>query len=132
MKASEVFKREIVGDPTEFKHRWIAALKSGKYRQGTGRLKLTHHVATEIESRKKIYRDDFCCLGVGCEIISPEGFIDRGTTWGSSYYYVEWMTDEGRGLTVTLINLNDSENKSFNQIADFIALNVEDDEPVSN
>ena len=44
------------------KNKWIKALRSGKYRQGTGRLKL-------------MYR--YCCLGVLADI--------QGATWCNDY-----------------------------------------------
>lgn len=37
----------------ELKRKWVAALRSGKYKQGTGEL---------------FYRDEYCCLGVLCEV----------------------------------------------------------------
>lgn len=45
--------------PAEFKANWIAALRSGKYRQSTCYLNTAN---------------GFCCLGVACDIVDP-------TTW---------------------------------------------------
>lgn len=61
----------------EFKAEWIAALRSGEYRQGVGAL-----------VRKKGGVEEFCCLGVACEIGVKKGILKRveieGT--GSGYY----------------------------------------------
>lgn len=43
--------------PHEFKYLWIAALRSGKYKQAQGRLK------TDV---------GFCCLGVACDMVDPQ------------------------------------------------------------
>lgn len=56
-------------DP-KLKAEWVAALRSGKYQQGTGELRSKH--------------DEFCCLGVLCDLIRPHGWKEspQGT------YYV--------------------------------------------
>lgn len=46
----------------EIRDEWAAALESGKYKQGTGYL---HAVET----------DEYCCLGVLCEIAKAKGII---------------------------------------------------------
>lgn len=50
-------------DP-ELKAKWVAELRSGKYKQANGRLK-TYDSEGEI---------CHCCLGVLCEIVAPDGF----------------------------------------------------------
>jgi hypothetical protein len=42
----------------EIKGRWVTALRSGKYRQGQGRLRREN--------------ETFCCLGVLCDIVAPD------------------------------------------------------------
>lgn len=44
----------------EIKAQWVAALRSGEYRQGEGML---HHVRD----------DNYCCLGVLCDLASKAG-----------------------------------------------------------
>jgi hypothetical protein len=44
---------------TEIKQKWIDALRSGDYQQGTGRLRSN---------------DGFCCLGVLCDLYAQEHF----------------------------------------------------------
>ena len=53
-------------DPV-FKEKWLAALRSGKYRKGA------HALRAEYED------DDgpsFCCLGVACDLIDPDAWND--------------------------------------------------------
>jgi len=42
----------------EIKAKWIAALRSGEYQQGSGALKIEHHNGTV----------EHCCLGVLAEL----------------------------------------------------------------
>ena len=51
----------------EIKARWLAALRSGKYKQGRGRL----------ARKSDAGEDQFCCLGVLCELAVEDGVIDR-------------------------------------------------------
>ena len=44
--------------------RWVAALRSGKYRQGQGGLRTG---------------DRYCCLGVLCDLADPEGWEELGS-----------------------------------------------------
>jgi hypothetical protein len=46
----------------EFRRRWVAALRSGDYRQGRGALKTKFGGMAE-----------YCCLGVLCEVLGIEG-----------------------------------------------------------
>lgn len=45
--------------PRRLKGRWLRALRSGKYKQCTGELRR---------------RDEFCCLGVLCDVIDPKSW----------------------------------------------------------
>lgn len=42
----------------EWKARWVEALRSGRYKQGRDQLRTEH--------------DEFCCLGVLCDIVAPD------------------------------------------------------------
>ena len=94
----------------------IEALHSGKYKQGTGRLR----------------RDDtFCCLGVACDLIDPSGwngnsYIEQNESI-SAYLAPNSIINKygfncGRGFDLnnhTLSSLNDN-GKSFKEIADML------------
>lgn len=94
---------------------WCKALRSGEYRQGTGQLCGDH---------------EYCCLGVLCDTIDPgswkpgEGYNGKYMTWRNFFGNVP------SGLLPIntqrdAINLNDSQGKSFTEIADWIEQNVE-------
>ena len=110
------------------KTRWIRALRSDKYKQTTS-----------------ILRDGpgegYCCLGVLCDIIDPEGWGAESDDYDYEDYESKW-TYKGdveedtlpvslrKRLNIenqhveTLINMNDTENKSFTEIADWIQENL--------
>lgn len=46
----------------QLKQKWLEALRSGKYEQGSGVLR------TETNR--------FCCLGVLCDVVDPTGWLD--------------------------------------------------------
>ena len=100
--------------PKEFAEKWIAALRSGEYKQGLF----------------KLYRDSsktFCCLGVACAVegininnIIGELFIRKGI---SEKIPKILCGDTLYGLPATLSDMNDT-GKSFEEIADWIEQNV--------
>jgi hypothetical protein len=107
-------------DP-EFKKKWVAALRSGEYEQGVGKLR-------SLDNK-------FCCLGVACDLVDP-------TQWSKmyelDYYYwgrYEWETlpnavrsvisRYGQSINTSgLIHRNDISLWSFAQIADWIEENL--------
>ncbi len=101
----------------DLKQRWVAALRSGQYEQGTDYLVSEHPDAG---------RAQYCCLGVLCELLQPN------SDWGS-------LRDEGaeqlsnqacENLDIPynemtkLTLLNDIQKRSFSQIADYIEANL--------
>lgn len=60
----------------EIKERWIEALESGKYPQGRGALRRT---------RPNASADEFCCLGVLCDIMEPEMWTGDGDGYWQHY-----------------------------------------------
>lgn len=101
----------------EIKAKWVEALRSEKYVQGRGCLR-------DLEQ-------NFCCLGVLCDIVSPEKWVPDTYIGGyriddnSGVPPVEFI--EPLGLEVSerdaLWNMND-EGKSFSEIADYIDANL--------
>ena len=112
----------------EVKKKWLEALRSGKYKQGRWALRNGDN--------------EYCCLGVLCEVARREGVIPNPRSIGKgedkTYIYGKGFDREGsilpRGVTgwaglsngnpsVSGHNLsvwNDSERKSFAEIADLI------------
>ena len=125
----------------EIKAKWVAALRSGEYKQGTCFLR------KDYPDR---YAPDFCCLGVLCDIAAKEGIIDweiqtwhGGETWYASSTktlhdknserlpacVMEWagldkvdpdlmLSDWRRSVPVS--ELNDRERLDFERIAELI------------
>jgi hypothetical protein len=105
----------------DVKTKWTAALRSGRYRQGTGYL----------------HRGDaFCCFGVLCDVVGLECRTDtEGIThyrFGSNDVW-DWDFQAVRGdlwksvgaaAERALIAKNDLGRESFATIADWIDANV--------
>jgi hypothetical protein len=72
----------------EIKERWLAALRSDQYEQGTGRLGM----------RGTDGQEKFCCLGVLCELARQDGAIKRdelasGNPNVAAYTYSGYSSD---------------------------------------
>ena len=103
-------------DP-EFKAQWLAALRSGEYKQGRCAL--------------RSIRDEYCCLGVACDVIDPNQWrsqfgMDTPPSWGSSMPsavttlpFMGGLAEEASELAA----MNDNGN-SFAVIADWIEENL--------
>lgn len=98
----------------ELKRKWVNALFSGEYKQGRGALRGGEN------------NDEFCCLGVLCDIYDS-------SFWDGFLYDVNDCTLpdfilEATNLKVSnesdLINLNDAEKLSFEEIARWIEVNL--------
>jgi hypothetical protein len=91
-------------DP-ELKAKWVAALRSGEYQQTTGQL------------RK---RDGYCCLGVLCAAIAAD--YDPG----NGFLPMKFADEAGISGKVesSLIEMNDTQRKTFPEIADWIEENL--------
>lgn len=118
----------------DVKERWITTLRSGEYPQ-----------------TRKVLRDvhGYCCLGVLCDIIDPDGW-DRpdDRPYGAKDQHLgssnvpspEILEAAGIGedeifqaadneedelyVLSELMNLNDRQRKNFNEIADWIEVNL--------
>lgn len=119
----------------EVRDEWVAALRSGDYKQGTGALRTTEDDG-----------DQYCCLGVLCELavkhqVIPAAELD-GNLWtygqgdDTSEAYLpdavqQWAGVERRGVLelpgVRFVSLADENDrgKRFDQIADLIDQSVE-------
>ena len=106
------------------KKRWLKALRSDEYVQGAGLL-----------ARPAGDYDEFCCLGVLCDVLGEE--------FEETAYGALGVAVNGFGLSTSalpnrlleqvsmsdmqqsrLINMNDTQGKSFEQIADWIESNL--------
>ena len=108
----------------DIREKWVAALRSGKYEQGQNNLR-------SVDNK-------FCCLGVLCDIIDNTKWetFEKANSAKKTYPF----TYEGFSGTITndlkkiaglpndkigpLMNMNDEENKSFAEIADWIETNL--------
>ncbi len=127
-KAEESCKVALMD--AQLKKEWVAALRSGKYKHGVGRL---HRVGWEEDAP-----DEFCCLGVLCEVMGVEPIsTEQGMSFAYgkerctctlSYEIVKQSKLEGEvvGTTVQrkLTSMNDRGVKTFVNIADWIEANL--------
>lgn len=90
-------------DP-EIKAKWVAALRSGEYKQTRGMLK-----------KEGPDGPSFCCLGVLADVIGegevPPGYAELNYRGGQAP--PTWAQSD-------LVRLNDGRRWTFNQIADYI------------
>jgi len=113
---------------------WIKALRSGKYKQGSGRL-------VRLVQRGG---EEYCCMGVACEIFmttkkgksvlkKDSGRYIYGAdreSYGMPVCVSKWLgLDRGEHSddvktkhTDSIVNWNDNLNMTFNQIADELEL----------
>lgn len=101
----------------DLKAKWVAALRSGEYIQGTTFLYLEPH-----SSRND--KETFCCLGVLCDIKFPKTFKTDENPNDQKYYNAVRLDIEGtyvwNGHADTLMRMNDDFYKTFAEIADYI------------
>ena len=107
------------------KMKWVDALRSGKYKQG-------HTVLRDKN-------DNYCCLGVLCDISNAKWdsdglneYVTRGATiypnreniGKAAMNTLEQDYVTGDSVGTHLWRMNDDENISFTQIADWIEHNL--------
>lgn len=108
----------------DIKAKWVAALRSGAFVQANTQLK-------KVAGGKITY----CCLGVLCELadiqLRPIGNDHNNEyyrTWETTDSYLGPKALAAVGLTPDeqrhLAKLNDSQGKTFAQIADYIEANL--------
>lgn len=95
--------------PKTFKRKWIAALRSGKFKQGHGRL---------FDHKENSY----CCLGVACKVHKPNlepyggAIIDSLDEVPKGAIKVLVL----HGVQDKLVTMNDDRKLSFKRIASYI------------
>jgi hypothetical protein len=119
----------------DLKQRWLDALRSGRYQQTTG-----------ILSRYLDHEDEvcgYCCLGVLCDIIDPRWSPKTGNAryWAAlpdnerAYPYLSQLLGASPNIMtevdakaldprIKLVDLNDTQQKNFRVIADWIERNI--------
>jgi hypothetical protein len=120
---------------TALKDRWVKALRSGKYQQGKSKLRKL--ATTSIGDTTEPQQEQFCCLGVLCDLVEPKLWEKRHDEWangsdedGCGMPREELQRKLGLNKPVTrsdetttiadkLAEMND-EGKSFKQIANWI------------
>lgn len=106
--------------PIDFKTKWVAALRSGEYKQTDGKLYRSGFERTSLKT-------GYCCLGVACIVAGyPKEELAGLSIIPQRFYKVPAMLCGGVGeryAVQALTNLNDMKNYSFNQIADYIEQN---------
>lgn len=110
----------------EVKEKWVAALRSGDYKQGFNRLKT---VMNDLDGKDV---SSYCCLGVLCDLASKEGIIKElnhgffGTSLNNCNQFslpvevAKWVEIDMTGEMTILARYNDKHKLTFNQISDFI------------
>ena len=113
-------KTSKINNP-ELKAKWIAALRSGEYSQGRGKLKRNN---TELQP-------SFCCLGVLCDIVKPDGWEGlrhnfSGKSVQEEYPNLNEMKKIGiyTSTVKKLATMNDDDGLPFSKIADYIEKNL--------
>lgn len=96
--------------------KWVAALRSGEFTQGTGRL-----VARDPDTNEVI---GHCCLGVACVLAQRAtgvGFVERELPPRRVQRWLGLSTVEGTiEGDFSLVEHNDNNGVTFDEIADLI------------
>jgi len=113
-------KKQTQKLPKAFKKKWVAALRSGKYKQGNNKL-------AELTSGGVIH----CCLGVACEVAGSktEKLYDYGVIYkdiAKNKYIPKLLKGTANKdfkpfnpIVKKLVDMNDG-GKSFKYIASYI------------
>jgi len=102
----------------EQKAKWVAALRSGKYKQG-------------FEGFLRTKQDEYCCLGVLYEVCEFGKWSNSTSEYPSRAWAIDsgrdgWLDEDllSRDTQVVYASLNDQAKKSFSEIADYIEQNL--------
>ena len=102
----------------DYKEKWLEALRSGNYVQGCGQL--------------KSYNNEFCCLGVLCDVVSKNNEIFKwdGIKFDGIYGYLSHNIMNIVGISFNeqqyLSDMNESikQKRTFKDIAKYIEENL--------
>lgn len=104
--------------PKAFKKKWVAALRSGKYKQGQHSL---HNSGANT----------YCCLGVAYKIVGytnkkliGQAQLDVDKDYRKVPAVLREKCEAENDLTSKLIDMNDSDRTSFKRIANWIEKNL--------
>jgi hypothetical protein len=105
--------------PKEFAEKWIAALRSGEYKQGHSML-----------ARQLVGGTCYCCLGIACVVSGYEYDAIVGSWWIEADRHPlapKEITGDGgdNELVHNLHKMNDQYNSTFPEIAEWIEANCE-------
>lgn len=106
--------------PKEFATKWVEALRSGDYEQGNGELKTP-------------YKNNYCCLGVACQIADVKRISGRGWIGYKDSHFARpnkkipplLIGDCNENKFVQQVSSMNDNGKTFTYIANFIEKNVE-------
>jgi len=100
----------------DLKQKWVNALRSGNYTQGRRVLRTADN--------------EYCCLGVLCDVTDQSKWVlpDIGKFYAWDGYIglppISWDSDMLDSKMFVLANLNDDQQRSFSEIADWIEENL--------
>jgi len=114
---------------------WLAALRSGKYQQVREALYGTiYGDVKDAEGERDILGNGYCCLGVLAQVVDPArktwdpetgGYFGGSPSVGPDANVVAQIALVGSELPVErLASMNDSDNLTFPEIADWIEANI--------
>lgn len=105
--------------------KWLTALRSGKYE------KVTHSLREEIYENKFGY----CALGVAMKVAEDNGVPIAEAAWGRCFLpqaVTAWLGASSGNVSLngnSVVDLNDEEGFTFNQIADEIEAHADKFKP---
>ena len=101
--------------PVAFKRKWIKALRSGRYRKGKGML---------YRKGKHGGHPRYCCLGVAASISGTPSYDMEGACFIYEAGVVPDLIYAEGPMPHVFVKMNDINEKSFSQIADWIQENL--------
>lgn len=98
----------------DLKKKWVSMLRSGKYKQGFGWLRCGEN--------------EFCANGVYLDVVNPKLWgqnIAKEWHWAENYVFIPTAVSYKEEKVIE--DMNDKKRLSFNEIADYIEQNIEED-----